>query len=128
MARAAWLVGVCGGELPPPLWGEALACLVRHMGSPDLVLALSAVSALLALLSTFIEQQHVSLPHPLFTNVGEMQDAWVAGHCSITYHGSTHHFLALCAIYHTQRCSILYTSSSRQSQDVIATQCRDEVA
>ncbi len=71
VARAAWLVGVCGGELPPPLWGEALACLVRHMGSPDLVLALSAVSALLALLSTFIEQQHVSLPHPLLTNLGK---------------------------------------------------------
>ena len=73
VARAAWLVGVCGGELPPLPWGEALACLVRHMGSPDLVLVLSAVSALLALLSTFIEQQHVSLPHPLLTNLGKVR-------------------------------------------------------
>lgn len=61
MARAAWLVGVCGGELPPALWGEALASLARHMASTDLVLALSAVSATLALLSVFIEQQHVRL-------------------------------------------------------------------
>ena len=60
VARAAWLVGVCGGELPPALWGEALVHLIRHMGSPDLVLALFSVSAVLSLLSVFIEQQHVS--------------------------------------------------------------------
>jgi hypothetical protein len=53
-------VGVCGGELPPTLWGEALGHLIRHMGSPDLVLALFSISAMLALLSVFIEQQHVS--------------------------------------------------------------------
>lgn len=64
VARAAWLVGVCGGDLPPALWGEALAHLIRHMGSPDLVLALFSVSAVLALLSVFIEQQHVRLPSP----------------------------------------------------------------
>ena len=65
VARAAWLVGVCGGELPPALWGEALVHLIRHMGSPDLVLALFSVSAVLSLLSVFIEQQHVSfLPPP----------------------------------------------------------------
>ena len=42
------------------LWGEALDHLIRHMRSPDIVLALSSVSATLALLSVFIEQQQVS--------------------------------------------------------------------
>ena len=64
VARAAWLVGVCGGELPPLLWGEAVSHLIRHMGSHDLVLALSSVSAMLALLSVLIEQQHVRILPP----------------------------------------------------------------
>ena len=40
------------------------------------------------------------------------------------YRGSTHHFVALCAIYHTQRCSMLYTQSLRQSQDLVTSECR----
>ena len=64
VARAAWLVGVCGGELPPPLWGEAVSHLIRHMGSHDLVLELFSVSAMLALLSVVIEQQHERFQPP----------------------------------------------------------------
>ncbi len=82
VARAAWLVGVCGGELPPPLWGEALVHLIRHMGSPDLVLALFSVSAVLSLLSVFIEQQHVSfLPPAMSTSSAAVSRQYTCQSC-----------------------------------------------
>ena len=55
-AGALWLLGVCGAELGPAPWGEALALVVRHLASPDLVVALMAVSALTVLLSNCLEE------------------------------------------------------------------------
>ena len=45
--RALWLVAVCGQDLPQELWQEAYAAAVGHMASPDLVVALTAVTAVL---------------------------------------------------------------------------------
>ena len=45
--RALWLVAVCGQDLPQELWQEAYAAAVRHMANPDLVVALTAVTAVL---------------------------------------------------------------------------------
>ena len=44
-ARALWLVGTCGGGLPPELYADALAALVGHLAAPDLVAALAAAQA-----------------------------------------------------------------------------------
>ncbi len=64
MARAAWLVGVCGTDLPPPLWAAAFAALTAHVGDADLVLALTAVSATMSLCTALLERQHVRAPCP----------------------------------------------------------------
>ncbi len=45
--RALWLVAVCGQDLPQELWQEAYAAAVGHMASSDLVVALTAVTAVL---------------------------------------------------------------------------------
>lgn len=63
MARAVWLVGVCGADLPSPQWATALGALVAHISSADLVLALTAVSALMALCSSLLEQQQARPLH-----------------------------------------------------------------
>lgn len=59
VARAAWLVGVCGAELPPQLWAAALSALTSHIADADIVLALTAVSAAMSLCTSLLEQQHV---------------------------------------------------------------------
>ena len=59
VARAAWLVGVCGGDLPSGMWSSALLSLAKHVSDKDLVLALTAVSATMALCSGLMERQHV---------------------------------------------------------------------
>jgi hypothetical protein len=64
-ARATWLVGVLGGTLPPPLWGQALNQVAAGLGAPDLVLALSSVSSLIALAAGILEDKEVG---PLRTN------------------------------------------------------------
>lgn len=62
-ARALWLIGVCGEELPPVPWADAFALAVQHIRAPDAVVALMAVSAVTALVSTVLEeQQFVSRP------------------------------------------------------------------
>ncbi|KAK9821560.1 hypothetical protein WJX81_001795 [Elliptochloris bilobata] len=48
-ARSLWLVGTCGGGLPPELYGDALAALAAHLAAPDLVAALAAAHAVAAL-------------------------------------------------------------------------------
>ncbi|BDA43024.1 Importin-11 [Coccomyxa sp. Obi] len=58
VARAAWLVGVCGTDLPLPLWAAACAALTSHVGDADLVLALTAVSAAMSLCTALLERQH----------------------------------------------------------------------
>jgi hypothetical protein len=63
-ARAAWLVGVCGGRLPPGLWAAAAASLIAHFADPDLVVALTAVSAAMALCSSLLEQQQARTSSP----------------------------------------------------------------
>ena len=74
VTRAVWLVGVCGGDLPAPQWAPALSVLVHHMSSADLVLALTSVSALMALCSSLLEQQQARpacfalSPAPAFTS------------------------------------------------------------
>lgn len=49
------------GDLPPQLWATALAALTAHAGAADLVLALTAVSAIMSLCTTLLEQQQVQL-------------------------------------------------------------------
>ena len=72
-ARAIWLVGVCGDELVPEAWGEAFRLVVAHMASPDVVVALMAVSAAVAMISTVLEEeQFVSQPP-------EQQRLWMDG-------------------------------------------------
>ena len=69
VARAAWLVGVCGTELPPPLWAAAFAALTSHISDADLVLALTAVSAAMSLCTFLLERQHVRPPCPTLANI-----------------------------------------------------------
>lgn len=57
LARAIWLVGVCGEELRPEAWGDAFALVVTHISSPDLVVALMAVSAATAMVGTVLEEE-----------------------------------------------------------------------
>ncbi len=65
VARAAWLVGVCGGELPPALWSSALSSLTSHIADADVVLGLTATSAAMSLCTALLEQQHVRTPSSL---------------------------------------------------------------
>ncbi len=63
VARALWLVGVCGEELAPPAWGEAFGLAVRHVAAQDAVVALMAVSAATSLIGAALEeQQYVRQP------------------------------------------------------------------
>jgi len=59
-ARAIWLVGVCGEELNPEAWHEAFGLVVAHMASPDLVVALMAVSASTAMVATVLDEEQFS--------------------------------------------------------------------
>lgn len=59
IARAAWLVGVCGGDLPPAVWADALRTVIAHVSDGDLVLALTAVSASMSLCTSLLEEQQV---------------------------------------------------------------------
>jgi len=56
-ARALWLIGVCGEELAAEAWQDAFKVAVQHMASPDLVVALMAVSAVAALITVALEEQ-----------------------------------------------------------------------
>jgi hypothetical protein len=63
VARALWLVGVCGEELAPLAWGEAFGLAVRHVAAQDAVVALMAVSAATSLIGAALEeQQYVRQP------------------------------------------------------------------
>ena len=59
-ARAIWLVGICNGKMSPELWGETLSLVVQNMANPDLVVALTSVSALVGLISFLLEEEAVS--------------------------------------------------------------------
>ncbi|KAL4857828.1 Importin-11 [Chlorella vulgaris] len=62
-AGALWLVGVCGAELQPAPWTDALGLVVQHVSHADVVVALMAVSAATALLGNCLEEsQFVSQP------------------------------------------------------------------
>ncbi|KAG2494047.1 hypothetical protein HYH03_007693 [Edaphochlamys debaryana] len=56
-ARALWLLGVCGGELPGSCMPGAYQLCVCYLASEDVVVALSAVTALLGLLSLVLDDQ-----------------------------------------------------------------------
>lgn len=56
-ARALWLVGACGGELPREQWVDAWGLSVSHMGCSDLVVALMAVQAVLLLAVQLLDDQ-----------------------------------------------------------------------
>lgn len=56
-ARALWLVGVCGSDLPRPLWTQACDLVIRHMGARDLVVALMAVSSAMGLAALILDDQ-----------------------------------------------------------------------
>lgn len=58
-ARALWLVGTCGGGLPPELYADALAGLVGHLAAPDLVAALAAAQAVAALATRLMIEDSV---------------------------------------------------------------------
>ncbi|KFM27585.1 Importin-11 [Auxenochlorella protothecoides] len=55
-ARALWLVGVCGEELGHEPWDEAFGLCAAHISSPDLVVALMAVSACTAMVAQALEE------------------------------------------------------------------------
>ena len=55
-ARALWLIGVCGTDLPNQHWGAAYPLLVQYMAVPDLVLSLTALGAVLAMTAVVLEE------------------------------------------------------------------------
>ena len=55
-ARALWLVGVCGTDLPNQHWPGAYALLVHYMSVQDLVLSLTALGAVLAMTAVVLEE------------------------------------------------------------------------
>ncbi|KAL3137525.1 hypothetical protein ABBQ38_004810 [Trebouxia sp. C0009 RCD-2024] len=55
-ARALWLIGVCGTDLPTQHWGAAYPLLVHYMAIPDLVLSLTALGAVLAMTAVVLEE------------------------------------------------------------------------
>ena len=59
-ARALWLIGACGSDLPQPQWEEALQLVAQHMQASDLVVSLTAVAALMPLLTIILEEEQVS--------------------------------------------------------------------
>jgi hypothetical protein len=75
-ARALWLVGACGGELPREQWVDAWGLSVSHMGCSDLVVALMAVQAVLLLAVQLLDDQ------ALLEQVGA-----VVGVCSLRREG-----------------------------------------
>eukprot|EP00198_Chlamydomonas_reinhardtii_P012580 XP_001701917.1 predicted protein [Chlamydomonas reinhardtii] len=56
-ARALWLLGVCGGELPAAALGGAYQLCVCYLAAEDVVVALSSVTSLLGLLSLVLDDQ-----------------------------------------------------------------------
>ncbi|KAK9865409.1 hypothetical protein WJX84_004910 [Apatococcus fuscideae] len=58
-ARALWLIGACGSDLPQPQWEEALQLVAQHMQASDLVVSLTAVAALMPLLTIILEEEQV---------------------------------------------------------------------
>lgn len=59
-SRALWLLGICGHHLAIAQWCGAYELVVKHMGSKDLVVALTSVSAALSLTSTIMDDQMAS--------------------------------------------------------------------
>ena len=55
-ARALWLIGVCGTDLPNRHWAAAYPILVQYMAVPDLVLSLTALGAVLAMTAVVLEE------------------------------------------------------------------------
>lgn len=55
-ARALWLIGVCGTDLPNQHWAAAYPLLVHYMAIPDLVLSLTALGAVLAMTAVVLEE------------------------------------------------------------------------
>lgn len=60
-ARALWLIGACGSDLPQNLWEEALLLVAQHMQASDLVVSLTAVAALMPLLTIILEEEQVRI-------------------------------------------------------------------
>ncbi|GLI59709.1 hypothetical protein VaNZ11_001566 [Volvox africanus] len=56
-ARALWLLGVCGQELPSDMLGSAYQQCVCYLAAEDVVVALSSVTSLLGLLSLVLDDQ-----------------------------------------------------------------------
>lgn len=55
-ARALWLIGVCGTDLPSEQWSNAYTTLVGYLSVRDLVLALTALGAILAMTAVVLEE------------------------------------------------------------------------
>lgn len=55
-ARALWLIGVCGTDLPSQHWTSAYNTLVHYMSVYDLVIALTALGAILAMTAVVLEE------------------------------------------------------------------------
>ncbi len=55
-ARALWLIGVCGTDLPNQHWSAAYPLLVHYMSVQDLVLSLTALGAVLAMTAVVLEE------------------------------------------------------------------------
>ena len=59
-ARAIWLMGICCSELPGELWADATTLVVQNLANPDLVVALTSVSAMVGIVSNLLDESLVS--------------------------------------------------------------------
>lgn len=60
-ARAVWLVGVCGSDLPPAAWSQAYAHMAQHIAARDLVVALTSVAALMVATVSTLEEERAAV-------------------------------------------------------------------
>ena len=60
-ARAVWLVGVCGSDLPPAAWSQAYAHMAHHIAARDLVVALTSVAALMVATVSTLEEERAAV-------------------------------------------------------------------
>lgn len=58
-ARALWLVGVCGGDLPADMWRDAYGLMAVQLSDADLVVALTTVSSLMVASVSVMEEERM---------------------------------------------------------------------
>lgn len=54
-----WLLGICSSELASEAWCDAAGLVIDNLAHPDLVVSLTAVSSLVGMLSSMLEESEV---------------------------------------------------------------------